>query len=73
MLLQWVLEMFKRKPVPYTQAEIKLQQGIVAEAIRQRDGLRDITDKKRADTAIECAQEILNFMMEEISSWQKKH
>lgn len=62
--------MFKHKQT-YTQAEIKVQQGIVAEAIAQResllqDGTRKHEDYLRASTAVECAQEILNFMLQSV-------
>lgn len=58
---------FTHKPT-YTQEEIRLQQKIVAEAIDQRESLHlnQKGDLKRADTSVEVAQEILNFMLEEI-------
>jgi uncharacterized protein YozE (UPF0346 family) len=58
--------MFIRKHnPPYTQAEIKEQQGIVAEAIKQRNSFsKHDEDFKRADTSVEVAQEILNYMLE---------
>jgi hypothetical protein len=60
--------MFKRKPIPYTQAEIKLQQGIVAEAMAQRRNIEmaKVEEYKRASTAVECSQEILNFMLQSV-------
>lgn len=66
--------MFRYNRQTYTQAEIKMQQGIVAEAIAQRNdipsGKHD--DYVRASTSVECAQEILNFMLEEVISSHKK-
>lgn len=53
---------------PYTQAEIKEQQVIVMEAINQRDAVNPKSeDYTRASTSVECAQEILNFMLEAVS------
>lgn len=59
--------MFEHKQT-YTQAEIKVQQGIVAEAIMQQEDLhsKSKSDFDRASTAVECAQEILNFMLQSV-------
>lgn len=68
------MKWFTHKPA-YTQEEIVVQQGIVAEAFQQRTHLEKTgtkNDLKRADTSVEVAQEILNFMLEEIESGNKK-
>lgn len=59
--------MFKHKQT-YTQVEIKMQQGIVAEAIAQRNDIPSGKHEEyiRASTSVECAQEILNFMLQSV-------
>lgn len=68
------MNILKRSKPPYTQEEIKEQQGIVAEAIRQRESLEvhKSEDYNRASTSVEVAQEILNYMLEAVESSQKK-
>lgn len=58
--------MLKRK-FPYSQLDVKEQQAIVMEAINQRDAVSgNVADLARASTTVEVAQEILNYMLEEI-------
>lgn len=68
------MKWFKGKQT-YSQEEIIVQQGIVAEAIKQRNNvIQDHEEHSRACTSVEVAQEILNFMFEENVQfqWEKK-
>lgn len=58
---------FKR---PYSQAEITEQIGQVSKLMQIREKSPE-KDMKRADTAVECAQEILNYMLIEVVDSRK--
>jgi len=60
-----ILNILKRKPA-YSQEEIAEQIGQVSKCMQLREKAHAPEAVTRADTAVECAQEILNYMLGEI-------
>jgi len=65
---------FTRRKPPYSQQEIAIQIGVIADLMTQRDTARQKGNKDevfRSTEAIAVAQETLLFMMDKVKEQQK--
>jgi hypothetical protein len=63
---------FRRQKPPYSQHDIARQIGDIAKLQEIKGSAHADEEKERADSAIEVAQEILQYMLEEVQAYHKK-